>query len=81
MQLFHFATLALAATAAAVPVAGEANADLTKRLDRGFYSVPGLGLRKQAILDAGGSTLDLAISMLETEHMSTDYPYGKCPKF
>lgn len=44
--------------------------------DRGEYTVPGLGSRKQAILNAGGNTLDLAIAMLETEQMSTDYTYG-----
>jgi hypothetical protein len=44
--------------------------------DRGSYTVPGLGSRKQAILNAGGNTLDLAIAMLETERMSTDYTYG-----
>ena len=45
--------------------------------DRGNYTVPGLGARKQAITDAGGSTLDLALAMLETETMTTDYAYGK----
>lgn len=44
--------------------------------DRGSYTVPGLGSRKQAILNAGGNSLDLAIAMLETERMSTDYTYG-----
>lgn len=39
---------------------------VTKRDDRGSYTVPGLGARKQAILNAGGNTLDLAIAMLET---------------
>lgn len=34
--------------------------------DRGKYTVSGLGQRKQAVLGAGGSTLDLAIAMLET---------------
>lgn len=44
--------------------------------DRGQYEVAGLGARKQAVLAAGGSTLDLAIAMLETENMGTDYAYG-----
>jgi hypothetical protein len=44
--------------------------------DRGSYTVSGLGARKQAILGAGGNTLDLAIAMLETENMQTDYAYG-----
>jgi hypothetical protein len=84
MQLVSLVTLALAAVATAIPVAEpvpapvEANADLTKRADRGSYTVSGLGSRKQAILGAGGNTLDLAIAMLETEHMTTDYTYGEC---
>lgn len=45
--------------------------------DRGSYTVSGLGTRKQAILSAGGNTLDLAIAMLEDEHMSTNYKYGE----
>ncbi len=84
MQLVNLVTLALAAVAAAVPVSepvsqapAEDNADLAKRDDRGSYTVSGLGSRKQAILGAGGNTLDLAIAMLETEHMTTDYTYGK----
>lgn len=44
--------------------------------NRGSYNVPGLGARKQAILGAGGNTLDLAIAMLETENMQTNYAYG-----
>jgi hypothetical protein len=44
--------------------------------DRGSYAVPGLGSRKQAVLAAGANSLDLAIAMLETEHMTPDYPYG-----
>lgn len=54
------------------------NDDLVAREDRrGSYTVPGLGSRKQAILKAGGNTLDIAIAMLETETMLTDYAYGK----
>jgi hypothetical protein len=44
--------------------------------DRGSYTVSGLGNRKKAIIGAGGNTLDLAIAMLETENMGTNYPYG-----
>ncbi|KAI9039719.1 glycoside hydrolase family 134 protein [Aspergillus affinis] len=44
--------------------------------DRGSYTVSGLGSRKQAVLDAGGNTMDLAIAMLETDNMTTDYTYG-----
>lgn len=39
---------------------------ISKRDDRGSETVSGLGQRKQAILNAGGNTLDLAIAMLET---------------
>ncbi|KAK3897386.1 hypothetical protein C8A05DRAFT_47983 [Staphylotrichum tortipilum] len=49
----------------------EATAGLRKRADRGSYKVSGLGNRKKAILGAGGTTLDLAIAMLETENMQT----------
>jgi hypothetical protein len=86
MQLYSFLALAVASTAAAVPknpVSEKTNASITKRADRGYYTVSGLGQRKQAILNAGGNTLDIAIAMLETERMSTDYVYGKhiqlCP--
>ncbi|KAJ5511705.1 hypothetical protein PEX2_059860 [Penicillium expansum] len=50
--------------------------DLTKRADRGSETVSGISSRKQSILNAGGNTLDLAIAMLETETMTTDYTYG-----
>lgn len=39
--------------------------DLSKRADRGSENVSGIGAHKQAILNAGGNTLDLAIAMLE----------------
>jgi hypothetical protein len=78
MQLSNILTLGLAAAAAAVPVSEDANASLTARADRGSYTVGGLGSRKQAILNAGGNTLDIAIAMLETENMSTGYTYGTC---
>jgi len=42
----------------------------------GSYSVSGLGSRKQQVLGAGADTLDLAVAMLETETMSTNYAYG-----
>ncbi|KAL2835497.1 hypothetical protein BJY01DRAFT_238820 [Aspergillus pseudoustus] len=49
---------------------------ISKRADRGSETVSGLGQRKQAVLNAGGNTLDLAIAMLETKTMTTDYTYG-----
>ncbi|PGH10612.1 hypothetical protein AJ80_07463 [Polytolypa hystricis UAMH7299] len=64
MKLTNVLILAIAAVVSAAPG------------DRGSYTVSGLGQRKQAILNAGGNTLDLAIAMLETERMTTDYAYG-----
>ncbi|KAH8597457.1 hypothetical protein B0O99DRAFT_650849 [Bisporella sp. PMI_857] len=49
---------------------------VAKRASSGSYTVSGLGSRKQAVLSAGGNSLDLAIAMLETENMSTNYAYG-----
>ncbi len=42
----------------------------------GSFTVPGLGARKQQILNAGGNSLDLAIAMMETETMQANYTYG-----
>ncbi|MEO3853819.1 carbohydrate-binding domain-containing protein [Acrocarpospora sp. B8E8] len=42
----------------------------------GSYSVSGLGNRKRQVTSAGGNVLDLAVAMLETENMQTNYPYG-----
>ncbi|MCD0444023.1 hypothetical protein LO763_10350 [Glycomyces sp. A-F 0318] len=42
----------------------------------GSYAVSGLGQRKQQIIAYGGTTLDLAIAMLETDTMTTNYAYG-----
>lgn len=64
MQAFQLVLIMLSAVASAAPG------------DRGNYIVPGLGERKQAITGAGGGTLDLALAMLETETMTTDYAYG-----
>ncbi|CEG81953.1 hypothetical protein RMATCC62417_16090 [Rhizopus microsporus] len=44
--------------------------------DRGTETVPGLGRRKQQILNSGGGIWDLAIAMLETKNLGTDYVYG-----
>ncbi|KAI0439716.1 hypothetical protein F4803DRAFT_529985 [Xylaria telfairii] len=71
MQFSTLPLLLLASAVYASPVS-----QVESRDDRGSYNVPGLGARKQAILNAGGNTLDLAIAMLETETMTTNYPYG-----
>ncbi|KFY86580.1 hypothetical protein V498_07457 [Pseudogymnoascus sp. VKM F-4517 (FW-2822)] len=42
----------------------------------GQYPVSGLGARKQQIQSAGGTAKDLAIAMMETENMGTNYVYG-----
>ncbi|NUT93742.1 MAG: hypothetical protein HOY78_17155 [Saccharothrix sp.] len=42
----------------------------------GSYEISGLGTRKLQVRDAGATVLDLAVAMLETERMDTDYPYG-----
>lgn len=42
----------------------------------GSYTVAGLGARKQAILNNGGNTLDMAVAMEETENMQANYTYG-----
>jgi hypothetical protein len=65
--------------AAPTPTIGEAPSAVlavAKRASSGSYTVSGLGSRKQAVLSAGGNSLDLAIAMLETENMSTNYAYG-----
>lgn len=42
----------------------------------GSYTVSGLGSRKQQVLGVGANSLDLAVAMLETDNMGTNYPYG-----
>lgn len=42
----------------------------------GHYTVPGLGIRKQAISKCSGNVLDMAVAMLETDIMQAFYPYG-----
>jgi hypothetical protein len=42
----------------------------------GSEEVHGLHGHKQAILEAGGNVLDLAVAMLETRRMKANYPYG-----
>lgn len=63
------AASALAIAASIVPASAQG--------DRGTEIIPGLGARKGEVLAAGGNTLDLAIAMLETTNMGTDYAYGK----
>jgi hypothetical protein len=83
MQLSSLSTivalLAIASPAMGLPASEEVNSGLeVRQSDRGEYTVSGLGSRKQAILNAGGNTLDLALAMLETDTMTTNYAYGEC---
>ena len=74
-QAFVAVTLALLQTglSSALPQGASVAARDDKR---GSEQVAGLGSRKQQVTGAGGSTMDLAIAMLETKNMGTDYPYG-----
>jgi len=45
-------------------------------MNQGSEIVPRLGVRKQAILNAGGSVFDMAVAMLETKGMIANYPFG-----
>lgn len=42
----------------------------------GTYTVTGLDKRKQAILNAGGGSWDIAIAMHQTKNLGTGYIYG-----
>ncbi|KAG2199502.1 hypothetical protein INT47_009956 [Mucor saturninus] len=42
----------------------------------GTETIKGLGKRKQQILNSGGGVYDIAIAMLETTNLGTDYVYG-----
>lgn len=73
--------LGLVSAVQAVPtktIAGDVTAAfaVAKRASSGSYTVSGLGTRKKAITAAGGTTLDMAIAMLETDTMKADYTYG-----
>jgi hypothetical protein len=79
MQLLSiFGALALIPAVLSSPVTGSNLA--VRDDDRGQYAISGLGARKQEVIRAGGNTRDLAIAMLETDKMTTDYTYGmsKC---
>jgi len=69
MELTYFTTtvlvLILSLLAVAAPV----------KRTTGSYTVSGLGTRK-VITAAGGTDLDLAIAMMETENMQATYTYS-----
>ncbi|KXG51204.1 uncharacterized protein PGRI_067760 [Penicillium griseofulvum] len=52
------------------------NSIVARADNRGTEIIAGLGSRKQEVVSAGGNTRDLAIAMLETKTMQTDYTYG-----
>lgn len=68
----------IATLTALLTLAGSAlfAASAAQAADRGSYTVSGLGARKQALLNNGGDTLDMAIAMLETDNMQSWYRYG-----
>ncbi|KAF7670604.1 hypothetical protein GT037_011280 [Alternaria burnsii] len=69
------AFLVTAASAATIPQAASSK-DLEARQQTGSYTISGLGSRKRQVTAAGASSLNLAIAMLETERMDTNYAYG-----
>ena len=76
MLLSTFAPLVLLITPIiSLPTTSIDTRSLQKK-DSGSYTVSGLGSRKQAIINAGGNVFDIAIGMLETENLGTDYTYG-----
>ncbi|KAJ5827297.1 hypothetical protein N7447_004060 [Penicillium robsamsonii] len=76
MQLLSlFTSMALVSAVVSSPTA-DFKSLVARADDRGNETIAGLGERKQAVLDAGGNTRDMAIAMLETTTMTTDYTYG-----
>lgn len=76
MRFSTFASVALLiAPIFALPALNAEERKLFGR-DSGSYTVSGLGARKKAVIAAGGNVFDIAIAMLETETMTTDYTYG-----
>ncbi|RII07894.1 hypothetical protein CUC08_Gglean008872 [Alternaria sp. MG1] len=69
------ALLVTAASATTIPQAASSK-DLEARQQTGSYTISGLGSRKRQVTAAGASSLNLAIAMLETERMDTNYAYG-----
>ncbi|KAF4547812.1 Hypothetical protein D9617_35g089630 [Elsinoe fawcettii] len=69
-------TLLLATGVSAVAIPDAAPNHLVARQQTGSYTISGLGSRKQQVTAAGADSFNLAIAMLESERMSTDYTYG-----
>lgn len=80
MKFHAFVAVTLALFQTGLSSALPDSASITARQDRrGSEQIPGLGSRKQQVISAGGNTMDLAVAMLETTNMGTDYRYGMCP--
>ncbi|KAH6618996.1 hypothetical protein C7974DRAFT_318092 [Boeremia exigua] len=63
------------ASAAAVPETASPKG-LETRQETGSYTISGLGARKTQVTAAGANSFNMAIAMLETERMDTNYAYG-----
>ena len=78
-RIIVLATFVATVAADAITLAAPAASALTcpSGMSCGSYSISGLGARKQQVLQAGASVLDLAVAMLETDTMeASSYPYG-----
>jgi hypothetical protein len=78
-RIIVLATFVATVAAGAITLAAPAANALTcpSGMSCGSYTISGLGARKQQVLQAGGSVLDLAVAMLETDTMeASSYPYG-----
>ncbi|KAG6816366.1 hypothetical protein H0H87_006639 [Tephrocybe sp. NHM501043] len=75
---FHLVAFAIALLSTVTDAApAEAQALSSRTLgNTGSYTISGLGARKQQLTACGANSLDMAIAMLETDKMSTDYTYG-----
>jgi hypothetical protein len=78
-RIIVLATFVATVAAGAITLAAPAASALTcpSGMSCGSYTISGLGARKQQVLQAGASVLDLAVAMLETDTMeASSYPYG-----
>jgi hypothetical protein len=69
-------TLLTSSASAAVVTEPASNNALQARQQTGSYTISGLGQRKRQVTAAGANSFNLAIAMLETERMDTNYAYG-----
>ncbi|KAH7366680.1 hypothetical protein BKA66DRAFT_425252 [Pyrenochaeta sp. MPI-SDFR-AT-0127] len=67
--------LATSVSGAALPESASFTS-LQARQQTGSYIISGLGQRKRQVTAAGANSFNLAIAMLETERMDTNYAYG-----